>query len=146
MAYRPNGSPPSSSGSPVNGTTPVVAYPAKPVTNLTAAVVNYKTVYVSCTNPGDGSQLQLYRFNPNGAFYQIYWANDPASSFTDNQGGLYPGFTYHYEVWTGLQGDAYFTKVSSNPVTMPPSTCGSTSTSMGATRPTVTISRRTTPR
>jgi hypothetical protein len=121
--YRTTGNPPSSGssmGSPVNKTTPVVAYPAKPVTNLTAVAATYKTIYVSWTNPGDGSQLQLYRFNPSGAFYMVYEANDPASNYLDNQGGLYPGLTYRYEVWTGLQGDAYFTKVASNPVTMPP--------------------------
>jgi len=110
----------SSSGSPVNMTGGQTVYPAKPVTNLVATALDYKSIRVTWTNPGDGSQLQLYRFNPDGAFYMVYEANYPGESYVDTQGGLWPGFTYHYQVWTGLLGDAYFTKVTSNNVTLPP--------------------------
>jgi Fibronectin type III domain len=115
-----------SSGKPPNVTTGQPVYPAKPVTDFQATALTYDSVELRWRNPGDGSQLQIFRFpSGGGASYMVYWANDPANSCVDqptatgNPPPPDPGVTYFYQAWTGFENDVSFTKVSSNTVTLP---------------------------
>lgn len=114
-----------SSGKPPNVTTGQPVYPAKPVTDFVATVLSYASVELRWRNAGDGSQLQIWRLVASGAEYMVYEANDPSESCVDKDvpngypPNLEPGGTYVYSAWTGFQGDANFTKVRSNTVTLP---------------------------